>query len=106
MFILAGIFLGALLASLTTGSYRIQAVPESFRERFGPGLGRRALLGFLGGMLAMFGARLAGGCPSGHGLSGVAQLSLAGFLSLACFFLGGLVAARLVYGGRRRPWME
>ena len=49
------------------------------------------------------GARLADGCPSGHGLSGTLQLAASGYVALVCFFVGGLVVARLLYGqGRGR----
>ena len=46
----------------------------------------------------IIGARLAGGCPSGHGLSGLSQLAVSGFVALAFFFGGGWVTARLLYG--------
>jgi uncharacterized protein len=60
--------------------------------------------GVLGGMIAMFGARLADGCPSGHGLSGLMQLSVSGFLALAFFFgIGALVAAAVYRGKGVRP---
>ena len=48
----------------------------------------------------MFGARLAGGCPSGHGLSGLSQLAVSGFLAAAGFFAGGIIMARLLYRGK------
>jgi uncharacterized membrane protein YedE/YeeE len=55
-------------------------------------------------MIAMFGARLADGCPSGHGLSGLMQLSVSGFLALAFFFgIGALVAAAVYRGKGVRP---
>lgn len=95
-----GIFLGAFLAAKLSGDFKMQAVPDSWRKRFGPGLGLRAVAAFFGGAIAMFGARLADGCPSGHGLSGLSQLSVSGFLSAAGFFLGGILMARLVYGGK------
>jgi uncharacterized membrane protein YedE/YeeE len=44
-----------------------------------------------GGFLVGFGTAYAGGCTSGHGLSGVADLQPASFLALAAFFAGGLV---------------
>ncbi len=56
-----GIFLGALLASLTDGSFRWQAVPDMWARKFGPNISSRGLAAFGGGVLAMFGARLAGG---------------------------------------------
>lgn len=93
-----GIFLGALLAAVLCRDFTWQAVPDSWKQAFGPGFARRALTAFLGGIVAMFGARLAGGCPSGHGLSGISQMALSGFLAGAGFFLGGIVMARLVYG--------
>ena len=96
-----GIFAGALLSSATDRSFKLEAVPPAWARRFGPGIGRRALFAFLGGVVAMFGARLADGCPSGHGLSGLMQLSLSGFAALAMFFGVGVLVARLVYGGVR-----
>lgn len=56
-----GIFLGSLLSALTSGSFRWQAVPDSFAQRFGPSRGRRFAVAFAGGVVAMFGARLADG---------------------------------------------
>lgn len=100
MAFVAGIFLGAFLSSILGDTFRLLAVPDSFAARFGRSGTRRGVTAFLGGVLAMFGARLADGCPSGHGLSGTLQLSLSGFVALACFFVGGLVTARLLYGGR------
>jgi len=94
-----GILVGAFLAARLGGGFKVQAVPDMWRERFGPARGPRAVTAFLGGVVAMYGARLAGGCPSGHGLSGMAQLSVSGFIAAAGFFIGGIVMARLVYGG-------
>ncbi|CAN8099588.1 unnamed protein product [Discula destructiva] len=44
----------------------------------------------LGGALMVFGARLAGGCTSGHGISGMATFSLASFVTVAAMFGGGI----------------
>jgi len=41
--------------------FRIQAVPDMWQARFGPGITPRAIVAFIGGTVAMFGARLAGG---------------------------------------------
>jgi uncharacterized membrane protein YedE/YeeE len=101
---IVGIFIGALAASLIDGSFKLEAVPPVWRERFGASVGLRAVGAFLGGIVAMFGARLADGCPSGHGMSGLMQLSVSGFISLACFFGAGVLTAALVYrrkGGAR-----
>ncbi len=57
----AGILLGAWLAARSDGSFRWQAVPDMWAARFGTGRGLRAAAAFGGGLVAMFGARLAGG---------------------------------------------
>lgn len=93
-----GIGLGSLGAALLSNTFRIQAVPDRFAQRFGQAKALRFALAFLGGAIAMFGARLADGCPSGHGLSGSLQLAASGFVALFGFFAAGLVVARLVYG--------
>jgi hypothetical protein len=59
--VVAGIFFGALLASRISGDYRATAVPPMWEKRFGPNKLSRAVVAFIGGAVAMFGARLAGG---------------------------------------------
>lgn len=93
-----GIVIGAFIASRTDGSFRVQMVPDMWSERFGNAPMVRGIAAFVGGVVAIYGARLAGGCPSGHGLSGLAQMSMSGFIAAGCFFIGGIVMARLVYG--------
>ena len=92
--LVCGIFFGALAAALSGRAFAWEAVPPTWQKRFGRSVTKRAAGGFLGGVVAMFGARLAGGCPSGHGLSGVMQLSVSGLVAMACFFTGGVIAAR------------
>ena len=96
MFVI-GIFFGALIASVSDRSFKLESVPPTWRERFGPSIGKRAAGAFFGGIVAMLGARMADGCPSGHGLSGMMQLSVSAFVALALFFGTGVVVAALVY---------
>ena len=56
-----GIFLGSLISSVTSASFRWQALPDMWKNRFGSSLSKRAIVAFLGAAVAMFGARLAGG---------------------------------------------
>jgi hypothetical protein len=57
----AGIFLGSLLAAKLFGDFRWQAVPVMWQKYFGPSQMKRGLVAFVGGAVAMFGARLADG---------------------------------------------
>ena len=60
MFVI-GILLGSFVAAISSGSFRIQAVPDMWQKRFGGGLVKRGMVAFVGGTIAMFGARLADG---------------------------------------------
>ncbi|MGC8719060.1 MAG: YeeE/YedE thiosulfate transporter family protein [Thermodesulforhabdaceae bacterium] len=95
--LICGIFLGALIASLTDRSFKLESVPPTWAERFGPSIGKRAFGAFIGGVIAMLGARMADGCPSGHGLSGLMQLSASAFVALAMFFAFGVIVANILY---------
>ncbi|KAL5319002.1 hypothetical protein ACEPPN_014070 [Leptodophora sp. 'Broadleaf-Isolate-01'] len=44
----------------------------------------------LGGILLTFGSRIAGGCTSGHGISGMSQLSISSIITVAAMFGGGV----------------
>lgn len=94
---IVGIALGGLAASRATGTFKIQRVPVMWAERFGARPLWRNLAAFTGGAILIVGARLAGGCPSGHGLSGLAQMAVSGFVALTFFFAGGWITAKLLY---------
>lgn len=95
-----GIFLGALISSTMDKSFRLEGVPPTWKERFGPSITKRAVGAVVGGIIAMVGARLADGCPSGHGLSGMMQLSVSSFVALIMFFGIGVLVAYIVYKRR------
>jgi len=56
-----GIFIGSLIASTTSGSFRWTALPGMWEARFGNSLVKRGVVAFAGGTIGMFGARLADG---------------------------------------------
>jgi hypothetical protein len=96
---LGGLVLGGLLSAWLRGGPAGPGLGPVFEASFGAGpRGLAVLLG--GGLLVGFGTTLAGGCPSGHGLSGCSR-GEPGSLVAAAAFLGAAVAvtfllARLV----------
>lgn len=92
-----GMLLGAYIAAVTGGEITAAWVPAMWESRFGPDVALRLGIAFLGGALLAYGARLAGGCTSGHGISGALQLSVSSWVALACFFIGGVATAMLLY---------
>ena len=78
-----GVFFGAWLSAKLSGDRTRQKVPSLWKWRFGPSVGKRFAGAFLGGALMMFGARIAQGCTSGHGISGSLQLAVSSWLFVA-----------------------
>ncbi len=95
--LVAGIVIGAFLAAWSGGELTGRWLPPMWVERFGDGLGLRLAVGFLGGGLMALGARIAGGCTSGHGISGTLQLSVGSWIALVGFFVGGVATAMLLF---------
>ena len=54
------------------------------------------LVAVVGGAVMTFGARLAGGCTSGHGISGLATMGVASFVSVGAMFAGGIGLAWMI----------
>lgn len=55
-------------------------------------------MGFVGGFLILFGARLADGCTSGHVITGFTQLATASFIFAGAVFAAGIPMAKLLRG--------
>ncbi|MCX6621139.1 MAG: YeeE/YedE thiosulfate transporter family protein [Acidobacteria bacterium] len=96
--LVAGIALGAFASSRLSGDRPTGTVPALWRNRFGSSARKRYGAAFAGGVILIFGARLAGGCTSGNGISGSLQLALSGWVFFGSLFLSGLAAAFFIYG--------
>lgn len=103
VFLVLGVFLGALLSSRLSGDRESEAVPGLWAWRFGQSPAVRYAASFGFGALMLFGARLAGGCTSGHGISGGLQFALSSWVFFVTFFLSGIATAFALFGteGRR-----
>jgi len=97
-----GIFIGAMLSALLARSYKVERVPDLWAWRFGSSKTKRYLAAFLGGILVLFGARLADGCTSGHGISGGLQFAVSSWVFFVSFFLTGMVTAFILFGKEGR----
>jgi uncharacterized membrane protein YedE/YeeE len=95
--LVVGLLVGGFLAALLGGTRAPSAEMVHAGETTA---GRRYRDAFIGGLLIIFGARLAGGCTSGHIISGITQLAVSGVLFGAAVFGAGMLTARLMNGGR------
>ena len=95
VFEVIGVLVGGFLSGALAG--RVKRTIEK-----GPRISNRGRLAFavLGGALMGFGAKLAGGCTSGQGLSGGAVLGLGSWTFMLMVFVGGYAGAYFM----RRQW--
>lgn len=94
---LIGAFLAGLLPAIYKKEYRLSFVQERWDHYFGPSIWKRLVFAFLGGFLLIFGARIAGGCASGHILSGVMQLGYGSMLFAAFTFIAFFATGKYFY---------
>ena len=85
--------MGGAIAAITGGEFVNEWLPPMWKARFGDSIALRGAVAFGGGILMAFGARLAGGCTSGHGISGTMQLNVASWIAVICFFIGSMAVA-------------
>ncbi|WP_269581771.1 YeeE/YedE thiosulfate transporter family protein [Roseibium sp. Sym1] len=98
VFVLAMIAGGALSAWLRGGvGAQERKVSELWRANFGDSALKRYAAAFAGGFIVIYGARLAGGCTSGHMMSGMMQTALSGYLFAAGAFAAAVPTAMMLY---------
>lgn len=100
--LVVGVFVGALISSFASRDREPIVVPPLWQSRFGSSAPLRLTVALLSAGLMMFGARLAQGCTSGHGISGNLQLAASSGLFSAIFVVVAILTAFLMYGRRPR----
>lgn len=116
LFFVGGIFLGGLLAgTILTHPSNIAITNETTQQLHAAGLtdtngfapaqlfsfsALQTISGFIiivvGGFLIGFGSRYAGGCVSGHSMTGISDLQWTSLLATVCIFTGGIFAANIL----------
>lgn len=98
------VFVLAMAAGAFLSSFMRNGIPKG--ERMTPAIWRANMIGgwigrwiaaFLGGAIVLYGARLAGGCTSGHMMSGMMQTALSGYLFAFGAFMTAFPVAMLLY---------
>jgi uncharacterized membrane protein YedE/YeeE len=102
MMLVIGVFIGAAISSRLGQTRSVEVVPELWAWRFGPSRILRYLAAFVGGALVLIGSRLAGGCTSGHGISGGLQYALGSWVFVVAFFASGVLASFAMFGRKGR----
>lgn len=87
------IFSGGVVAAAATLSLMVPKIRGASPASFSMPNPRNAALTVFGGAAMVFGARIAGGCTSGHGISGLAKFSLASLVTTVAMFTAGVLTA-------------
>ncbi len=94
---LGGAFLAGIVISLIRGDFSFTLIHTSWSKYKGSTPSKRILWAFVGGFIMIFGARMAGGCTSGHVISGGMQMAISSFVFAAFVFIGLLSTGYLFY---------
>jgi uncharacterized membrane protein YedE/YeeE len=95
---LLGAFISGLVISLIRKEFKITLIHSNWEKYKGNSVLKRLLWSFIGGFILIIGARMAGGCTSGHILSGGMQLALSSLVFAGFVFAGLLLTGRFFYG--------
>lgn len=94
--LVGGIAIGAFISARLSGARRRPISPIWSHALGSASAAKRYTVAFAGGFVMLFGARLADGCTSGHGLSGMAQLSVGSTVAVTAMFAGAIATAFLM----------
>jgi uncharacterized protein len=92
-----GVLLGAYVSSKLSNDRQHSVLPTLWQARFGKSVKKRMSFAFIGGFIMMYGARIAQGCTSGHGISGVLQFAVSSWIFVPVFGMTGILIAKLLY---------
>jgi len=100
VFFLAGAFISGIVISLFRKEFKITLIHSNWEKYKGNSVSKRIIWSFIGGFILIFGARMAGGCTSGHVLSGGMQLAVSSLVFAAFVFGGLLITGKYFYRSR------
>jgi uncharacterized membrane protein YedE/YeeE len=94
---LTGAFIAGVVISLIRKDFKLILIHDNWRKYKGDSKTKRIIWSFVGGFILLFGARMAGGCTSGHILSGGMQFAFSSLFFSVFVFAGLLITGKLFY---------
>ncbi len=94
---LLGALIGAFISARISGDFKLQLIPERWKEAKGASAAKRIFWVALGAFFLIFGARMAGGCTSGHILSGFMQFSAGSMAFGIVVMISFIITGKLFY---------
>jgi len=88
---------GFVTSVFITKSFRFSLMPTGWRKYKNNSILSRILWSFFSGFLLIIGARLAGGCTSGHFMSGMSQLAISSMIFGTVVMISLLITGKFFY---------
>jgi len=92
--LLGALFGGFVTSVFITKSFRFSLIPTGWKKYKNNSVLSRLIWSFISGFFMIIGARLAGGCTSGHFMSGMSQMAISSMI------FGGVVLVTVIVTGR------
>lgn len=96
VYFMVGIVIGGFISAALSGSAGLTTQMGVFTAVLKWPFVANAIFFFAGGILIGLGARIAGGCTSGHSIHGIANLHPSSILATILFIIGGIITANLL----------
>jgi len=97
VFVIAMLVGGAISGLGRKETMKERRVPAIWAANFGNSIAKRYVGAWIGGFIVIYGARMAGGCSSGHMMSGVMQTSLSGYIFTIGTFAVAIPTALILF---------
>ena len=101
--LLLGVLFGGFITSVfLTKTFRFSLIPSGWKKYKNNSVLSRLLWSFFAGFIMIIGARLAGGCTSGHFMSGMSQMAISAMIFGAVVMISLVITGRLFYKTKER----
>jgi len=100
--LLGALFGGFITSVFITKSFRFSLIPTGWKKYKNNSVLSRLIWSFVSGFFMIIGARLAGGCTSGHFMSGMSQMAISSMIFGAVVLITVIVTGRYFYNVKEK----
>ena len=100
--LLGALFGGFVTSVFITKSFRISLIPTGWKKYKNNSVLSRLLWSFVSGFFMIIGARLAGGCTSGHFMSGMSQMAISSMIFGAVVMIALVITGKFFYNTKEK----
>ena len=100
--LLGSLFGGFVVSVFLTKTFRLSLIPTGWKKYKNNSVVSRLLWSFVAGFFMIIGARLAGGCTSGHFMSGMSQMAISAMIFGAVVMIVLVITGKLFYNTKEK----